>query len=307
LAIDARTGRILWRYVPPGYDGWAGSAQITTATPVADPSRAYAYASSPDGHVHKLATVDGREVVSGGWPVTVTRDPTHEKLAAAFNFSRGLVLVTTGGYIGDAPPYQGHVVAIRATTGEIVSVFNSLCSDRRTLIVPSTCSASDSAIWARSGAVVDPETGNLLVATGNGPWDGKTNRGDRVLALAPDASRLLQNWPPPDQKELESGEVDLGSTAPALLGNGLAVQSGKDGKLRLLDLRRLNGQTTTAGTITGGELQTLSAPGGSGVFTAPAVWRAGRTTWLFVTTFDGTGAYRLAGRRLVPVWVNHTA
>ncbi len=125
LAIEARTGRILWRYVPPGYDGWAGSAQITTATPVADPSRSYVYAASPDGRVHKLATTDGREVQPGGWPVTVTRDPTHEKLAAAFNFSRGLVLVTTVGYIRDAPPYRGHVVAMRAATGEIVSVLNS--------------------------------------------------------------------------------------------------------------------------------------------------------------------------------------
>src|SRR5262249_14601865 len=161
-----------------------------------------------------------------------TRDPTHEKLASAFNLSRGLVLVTTGGYIGDAPPYQGHVVAIRASTGRIVSVFNSLCSDQHRLIVPSTCNASDSAIWARSGAVVDPQTGNLLVATGNGPWDGRSNWGDSVLELSPDASRLLQSWTPTNQKELESGDVDVGSTAPALLGNGLAVQSGKDGKLR---------------------------------------------------------------------------
>jgi PQQ-like domain len=306
LAIDARSGRVLWRYVPPGYGNWAGSAQITTATPVADPSRTYVYTASPDGRVHKLGTASGREVTTAGWPVTVTRDPTHEKLAAAFNLSRGLVLVTTGGYIGDAPPYQGHVVAIRATSGAIVSVFNSLCSDRRELIVPSTCSASDSAIWGRSGAVVDPDTGNLLVATGNGPWDGKANWGDSVLELSPDASRLLQNWTPTNQKELEDGDVDLGSTSPAMIGNGLAVQSGKDGKLRLLDVRRLNGKTTTAGAITGGELQTLAAPGGSGVFTAPAVWRSGTTTWVFVTTFDGTGAYRLAGRRLVPVWVNQT-
>ncbi len=198
-------------------------------------------------------------------------------------------------------------MAFRAATGGIVSFFNSLCSDRQGLIVPSTCSASDSAIWARSGAVVDPETGNVLVATGNGPWDGKTNWGDSVLELSPDASRLLQNWTPANQKELESGDVDLGSTGPALLGNGLAVQSGKDGTLRLLDLRRLNGQTTSAGAITGGELQTLPAPGRSGVFTAPAVWKAGRTTWLFVSTSGGTGAYRLAGRRLVPVWENRTA
>ncbi len=306
LAVDADSGRVLWRYVPPGYERWAGSAQITNATPVADPGRAFVYAASPDGRIHKLAVASGREVVSGGWPVTVTLDPTHEKLASALNLSRGLVLVTTGGYIGDAPPYQGHVVAIRATTGAIVSVFNSLCSDRQRLLEPRTCPASDSAIWARAGAVVEPGSGNILVATGNGPWDGRTSWGDSVLELSPDASRLLQNWTPANQKQLEEGDVDLGSTAPALLGAGLALQSGKDGKLRLLDLRRLNGRGG-AGPVTGGELQTLPAPGGSGVFTTPAVLRAGRTTWAFVTTFDGTGAYRLEGRRLVRVWVNRFA
>ena len=304
LAVDARSGRILWRYVPPGIAAWAGSSQITTATPVADPGRAWVYTASSDGHVHKLAVASGVEATTGGWPVTVTRDPTHEKLASAFNFSRGLVLVTTGGYIGDAPPYQGHLVAIRAATGEIVSVFNSLCSDRHELIVPSSCSASDSAIWARSGAVVEPGTGNLLVATGNGPWNGTTNWGDSVLELSPDGSRLLQNWTPTNQKELESSDADLGSTAPALLGNGLALQSGKDGTMRLLDLARLNG-TPAAGKITGGELQTLPAPGGGAVFTAPAVWHSAGKTWAFVTTFNATAAYRLSGRRVVKVWEDH--
>src|SRR5215475_5364741 len=35
LAIDAANGQILWRWTPAGYAQWAGSAQITTATPVA--------------------------------------------------------------------------------------------------------------------------------------------------------------------------------------------------------------------------------------------------------------------------------
>ena len=304
LAVDARSGRILWRYVPPGISGWVGTSQITTATPVADPGRAYVYTASPDGRVHKLAVASGREITSAGWPVTVTLDPTHEKLASAFNFSRGNVLVTTGGYIGDAPPYQGHVVAIRAASGAIVSVFNSLCSDRRQLIVPSSCSASDSAIWARSGAVVEPDSGNLLVATGNGPWNGSTNWGDSVLELSPDASRLLQNWTPTNQRELESSDADLGSTAPALLGNGLALQAGKEGKLVLLDLRRLNGRTGSSGATTGGELQTLPTPGGDAVFTAPAVWRSAGRAWAFVATSGATAAYRVSGRRVVRVWQN---
>jgi len=41
LAIDAGDGTILWRFTPSGYDSWAGSRQITTATPVADPGREF--------------------------------------------------------------------------------------------------------------------------------------------------------------------------------------------------------------------------------------------------------------------------
>jgi outer membrane protein assembly factor BamB len=33
-AIDARTGRVKWRFVPPAYSRVAGSAQITNASPL---------------------------------------------------------------------------------------------------------------------------------------------------------------------------------------------------------------------------------------------------------------------------------
>lgn len=306
FALDAGTGRVLWRFVPRGIAGWSGSAQITTATPVADPNRRFLYAASPDGLIHKLAVATGREAPAP-WPVRATLDPTHEKIASALNLARGRVLVTTGGYYGDAPPYQGHVVAISAATGRIASVFNSLCSDRTTIIQPSSCSASDSAIWGRAGAVVQPETGAILVATGNGPWNGSTNWSDSVLQLSADGTRLLQNWTPANQATLERNDADLGSTAPALLGAGLAVQGGKDGLLRLLDLSRLNGRSQTPGTTTGGELQTVPAPGKTGVFTAPAVWHDGAQTWLYVATGGGTGAYRLSGRTLAPAWQNGNA
>src|SRR5207302_9389196 len=58
-AIDAANGAVLWRFTPPGYASWAGSAQITTATPVADPVRQWLYAAAPDGRIYKLALADG--------------------------------------------------------------------------------------------------------------------------------------------------------------------------------------------------------------------------------------------------------
>ena len=299
IALDPRTGRIRWRFTPPGYDSWAGTERITNSSPVSDGR--YVWSAAPDGRIYKLVLATGRQVTTGGWPAAVTRLPEREKLGTALNLARGRVLVTTGGYIGDAPPYQGHVVALDAGSGRTVGIFNALCSERADLQRPAGCPESGAAIWARSGAVVDPVTGNLLVATGDGKWDGRRHWGDSVLMLSPDARRLLQSWTPKNYAELESDDVDLGSTAPAILPGRLALQSGKDGLVRLLDLRRLNGRGGTGRT--GGEVQTLPTPSGDGLFSAPAV--SGRS--VFVSDFGGTACYRLIGRRLRKVWSNGTA
>ncbi|MGN6872603.1 MAG: hypothetical protein ACTHMY_29795 [Solirubrobacteraceae bacterium] len=299
LAVDPGSGRILWQFTPHDIRAYQGSAQITTATPIADPKRHFVYAASPDGVIHKLAVATGHEVRAAGWPVSVTRDATHEKIASALNISGSSVVVTTGGYVGDAPPYQGHVVMIDQSSGRITAVWNSLCSDRHELIVPRTCSASDSAIWARQGAVIEPGTGRILVATGNAPFNGSTNWGDSVLELSPDGTQLLHNWTPTNQAQLNSSDGDLGSTAPAVLptyqGRRLAVQGGKAGVLDLLDLDRLNGTTGGASARTGGQIQELSSPDGSEVITAPAVWSRGGQIWVFVGDGSGTWAYVLTG------------
>jgi outer membrane protein assembly factor BamB len=304
VAVDAASGRIVWTFTPPGYARVAGSAQITTATPLVDTTAGVVYSASPDGRIHALGLADGHE--RAGWPVTVTRDPTHEKIASALNLSRGLLLVTTGGYIGDAPPYQGHVVAIDAARGRVAHVWNSLCSDRRGLLVPRTCAASDSAIWGRGGAVVEPGSGRILVATGNAPWDGRRNWGDSVLELSPDASRLLQSYTPASQEQLNAGDADLGSASPAVLPGGLVLEGGKDGLYRLLSLAHLNGRDRRPGRL-GGELQELRTPGGGVVLTAPAVWTSAGRTLVAVANDQGTAVYRLRNRRLESVWTSANA
>lgn len=301
IAFDAPTGRVLWRFVPSGYAHWAGSDWITQSSPIASSSRAYVYSASPDGRIHKLRVSSGQEIRSGHWPVRVTRAPGTEKIGTALNLARGLLLVGVGGHNGDAPPYQGHVVSINAKSGRVVHVWNALCSNRHHLLVPSACPQSDAAVWARSGVVVVPHTGRLLAATGNGQWDGHHYWGDSVVMLTPNAGRLVQNWTPRDQASLDDLDADLGSTAPAILSRRYAVQSGKDGKIRLLSLRRLNGKGS-AGPYLGGERQTVPAPGGDGVFTAPCVWKHGRRTWLFVANSSGIAAFRFSGGRLHRAW-----
>lgn len=299
LAIDANDGALLWRFTPPSYDALAGTYRITNSTPVADPGREFIYAASPDGFVRKLAVADGHVA----WATAITLLPAREKIASPLNFDRGHVIATTGGYIGDAPPYQGHVAILDANSGQLLHVWNSLCSDRSGLIAPESCDESDSAIWGRAGAVIDPETGNIFVATGNAPWDGARYWGDAVIELDANATHILGNYTPSNTEELNSTDGDLGSTSPVLLGPGLVAQGGKDGRIRLLDWTRMQGTTPHKG----GESQIVSTPSGTDLFTAPAVLRTSTATWLFAADNGGTAAWTVNAGRLEQKWKNGNA
>ncbi len=299
IAVDANSATVLWEFTPEGYSGWAGTTQITTSTPAADPDRQNIYAAAPDGVIRKLAISDGHVV----WSVAVTLMPTKEKIASPLKIFGGRVYATTGGYIGDAPPYQGHVAILDAQSGNLLHVWNSLCSDHPALMVPSSCQANGSAIWGRAGAVIDPATGNIFVATGNGPYDGKTNWGDSLIQLNPDATQILGNYTPADNADLNHSDTDLGSTSPVLLDSSTVAQGGKDRLIRLLTLDSIAG---TAAHV-GNESQILSTPAGNLLFSSPAVWKVNGQTWVFGADNSGSAAWTFSGGMLTKVWNNSNA
>jgi len=308
FALDANSGKRLWTYTPPAYSGWVGSAQITNSSPLLDPSpqHRYVYAASPDGVVHKLGLASGKEVHAGAWPVTVSRDPTKEKMGSALNVDGSYVIATTSGYIGDAAVYQGHVALIDRGSGEVAAVFNTLCAQRRQIIVPTSCPESDSAILSRGGAVVEPGGKRLLVDTGNATWDGHRYFGDSVLELTVPGLHRRQSYTPRNQAELNANDLDLGSSAPALLGEDRVLVAGKDGVMRVLNLQRLDGHGPGGKPRLGGEVQRLETPGDTQLFTVPAVWHHGSQTTVFVADFSATAAYALRGGRLHQLWQNDT-
>ena len=295
LAVDADTGAVLWQFVPQGISAWEGSLEITTSSPVVDPSLRYVYTASPEGKVHKLQLANGHEV-RGRWPVTVTFDPTKEKISSSLEVYGPYVLAALAGLsqkIGLPYPRVGHLVEIDRQTGAVAHVFNTLCSRRTTIIAASTCPEPEAGIWGRIPATVDP-SGNLLVATADGAWNGRTYWGDSVLELSP-TLRPLQSYTPSNQAQLATGDLDLGSTAPVLLTPHVVLQVGKDGVIRLLNLDKLNGRTHVAGPFLGGEISTASSPGREPVRAQPAVWkRPGHAPWVFVANDFGIEAFELA-------------
>ena len=296
IAIDADQGSVLWEYTPLKFATWQGSRQISNSTPAADPDRKHIYAAAPDGTIQKLAVADGRVL----WSTPITQLPAREKIASPLREFRGRIIAVTTGYIGDRPPYQGHVAILDAQSGRLMHVWNSLCSDQARLLVPSACSSTQSGIWGRAGAVIDAATGNIFVATGNGPYNGKTDWGDSTIELDTDAAQVLGNFTPADNTELGARDLDIGSTSPVLLGGGLVAQGGKDRQIRLLGLRDIAGLTPHQGH----ERQVLTTPSGGMLFTAPAVWRNDGTTWLFAADGGGTAAWTLEGGQLVERWKN---
>jgi outer membrane protein assembly factor BamB len=288
LAVDAANGRILWTFTPRGYSSWARTAQITQAAPTADSDRRHVFAASPDGRLHRLTLSNGREVRRGRWPVSLTRDPRHEKLTSSLNLIGNRLVMTTGGYIGDAPPYQGHVVELDRASGRILAVFNSLCANVRRIQSPPSCSGQLSAIWGRGGAVLTPRH-TVLVSTGNGPYDGRRNFGDSVIELSLSGLRLRRSWAPDNQRELEEADADLGSVSPVVVPGGV-LQSGKFGVTDVLSVPALR------------RVQEVRNPGRTAMFSAPAVWtRHGRTT-VFATTASATEAWSWRGHRLQVLW-----
>ncbi len=287
--IDALSGAIRWRFVTHG------PPRITNSTPAAGPDDRTVYAPGIDGFVHALDSASGRELRVPGFPARITTMPATEKDASALNVANGYLYATTSGYIGDAPPYDGHVVSVRLSDGA-THVFNSLCSRRRALPAPSSCAQQRSGIWSRGGAVVDPDPamgGRIYAATGNGDFDanaGGDDYGDSVVSLAGDTLDLLGSYTPANYANLDAHDGDLGSTNPALLPRQprsrtplMLVQGGKDRILRLLDRSALPG--------VGGELQRLDV---GHLFASPAVWSdpSGRA-WIFLGLRTSVEAFRL--------------
>jgi len=294
IAYDALTGAKIWEKDPSSADF---NGQGTKSSPAIDSSGNYIYAYAVDGYIHKYKVATGTEVTGGGFPAQVTRLPNDtEKGSASLNVANNYLYMTTSGNDGDYGHYVGHVVAINLSSGA-KTVWNAECSNIAALLYTSGsdyCSNTMSGIWARPGVKVDPVTGNVYVATGNGNYNangGGYNWGDSIIELKSNLSSVVDSYTPTTYASLDSSDADLGSTAPVILPKQsssntpyMLVQAGKDHILRLLNRSNLSG--AGGPRHTGGELQTITLS--DEVHEQPAVWvDSSGVTWVFVTDDEG--------------------
>ncbi len=320
-ALDAHSGVLVWskQYGPAGClinnSLSRNEPCYTTSSPAIDPGHQFVYSYGLDGFVHKYAVGNGIEVKTGGWPELATLKPYDEKGSSALSIAEALngtsyLYVALAGYPGDAGNYQGHLTAINLSDGT-QKVFNTLCSNQAVHFVDSRLTSGPdcypntmSAIWSRPGVVYDPYHDRILIATGNGTFNPTTFMwGDTIISLNPDGSSQngspLDSYTPANYQYLQDNDLDLGSSAPAILPPApgkyphLAVQGGKDGVLRLINLDQLSGQVG-AGNV-GGEVFSMPLPMGGLLLAQPAIWvnPADLSTWVFVTDYSGTSGLRL--------------
>ena len=262
----------------------------TTSSPAIDPDLEYVYSYGLDGYVHKYRVESGSEIEGGGWPQLATLKPFDEKGSSALSIATAksgtsYLYIPNSGYLGDRGDYQGHVTTVNLANGT-QRVFNTLCSDRPVHFVEKPrkpdCPAIQSGVWGRAGVVYSPRTDRIYFTTGNGLFDPrKFDWGDSVLALNPDGTGKngapIDSFTPLDFHRLDQEDLDLGSAAPVILPRApfnLAVQSGKDGKLRMIDLDNLSGHGGPGHV--GGEARFYSSPRGRGLIGACLLGKSGR-------------------------------
>jgi hypothetical protein len=287
-ALNAGNGKVIWaRHLASPVTGGLPCGNIDpsgiTGTPVADVATgdvwAVTFTSTPTYHhtLWELSLKTGKVVRQRAIDAPGS-DPRAQQERGALTILGSRVYVPYGGLFGDCSDYKGRVVgAPLSGSGALV-----------TFTTPTQVQAG---IWAPPGEAVSGDS--IYVATGNGtPFDA-VDDSDSVLRLGPELA-VQGRFTPTNFEELSADDLDLGTTAPAVLPGGLIFMVGKQGIGYVLNANRLGG--------TGGQL--ASAQVCEGGFGGDAV---DGSTVVF-SCYDSLRAVRItpgkgkAAPKISPLW-----
>lgn len=281
-ALNATTGEIVWRTnlgtpvkgneLPCGNIDPSG----ITSTPVIDKERnlLYTVAFVEPKH-HLLFALD---VLTGSVRFSLLADPPNsdpavEQQRGALALANGMVYIAYGGLFGDCGIYHGYIVSLHENGSQGIRYYQ----------VPTS---REGGIWAPGGPTID-KTGNLYVATGNGASQSSYDGGNSVIKLDSSLNEL-DYFAPANWAYLNTNDLDLGSTSPILVKDGLVLQIGKEGIAYLVNSSNMGG--------IGGEVASLrvcAGAYGSVAYDGKAV---------YIPCVDGLYKVFIDGRTMKTAW-----
>jgi outer membrane protein assembly factor BamB len=283
FALDVVTGAVVWKRhlgtpVAAGTLPCGNISPVTgiTGTPAADPVSGELFVVAfLSGYHHVLFTLS---LADGSVTRSLAVDPSGstpqvQQQRPALTLTDRFVYIAYGGLAGDCGPYHGYLVAVPRSGGSPV--------------VYRTPTARESGFWTPMGVTVS-ESGDVYAVTGNGSASASLYYSNSVLHMSADL-KLEGFFAPSDWRQLDAGDVDLGSVGVALLPQpGLLVAIGKDGVLYVL-------RAATLGGI-GGQAASAHVCGGAW---GGSAWMGGR---VFLPCNDGLVAVDVSSGAASVAW-----
>lgn len=228
------------------------------STPVIDPDAQVIYAvaetfeaGAPVFRLHGLSLLTGQETQNGPAVISasvagtgggsvkgvIQFDPFWHIQRPGLALANGNVYVAFGSH-SDAGSFHGWVVA-----------YNAANLQHQTAVFNATPNGKGGGIWQSGRGLAVDDSGNVLVVTGNGDFDGMTDLSGAVIKLSGTDLSVLDWYTPAAWKYLNANDLDVGSVgALTLPGTGLILTGDKGGRLINLKPDALGHVETAPGT-----------------------------------------------------------
>ncbi|MFL6305229.1 MAG: chitobiase/beta-hexosaminidase C-terminal domain-containing protein [Candidatus Sulfotelmatobacter sp.] len=208
--------------------------------------------------------------------------PLWQNNRPSLNYYNGYVYIGFGAH-GDNGPWHGWLFAYNATTLAQASV------------VCTSPNGFGNGVWmAGSGMPIDTSIpgGRMFLATGNGtyasypPFNASNEFGDSIVAFDLTNGKLapVDAFTPFNQGKLSTADLDQGSGGILMMPNQqganqhILMQSGKEGRILVLNRDHLGGYATGVTSNTNA-LQDILNQAGGGLWSTPAYWNGNVYIW----------------------------
>jgi outer membrane protein assembly factor BamB len=257
FALNATSGKLDWKVQLPTY--LAPCAGTTTdgihGTPTIDPVAGLMYVVDNAGGLHALNIATGAE--ASGYPVQVITQTdltngAHNHSSPTLVGATLYITTSAENLCEGSSPFRGEVIAFNTQTQTVTQTFYPIAS-----------TTGGGGVWGPGGALLDPDTGSLLIATGNAVGKPRYRAyGESLVSLDTDLNVLDSNTPGKTYFTA-AGDFDFGSTptpmdtsyCPPLLsvmnktGNMFVYQRGDlhDGPTQVFSMSRGGGSSPFIG------------------------------------------------------------